>query len=741
MSILPLVQQDEPIVPVTEARCLAVEILIGVHELLGFFDTKSLQNFVVLNRRIAKDVANKGVEIGFWQALCHSFCVENGLYAIPEVLFSGSVDRRFFFDTLFPARMKWSTSEVSHAFKIEVACRFRPGERVSKNLVVPLHQFLKVRRKKQHQQQEGEKEFAVGFEDPEEFLDPFLRTLMRDPVRLTSSGRILDRSVAVQCILRGGRDPFNGTRIGNECLVPVPELAIRIHNWKIKKNEMDISLETSEVKTLIDDITVDPDLVNALMEAEQIGFIASRALQDSVEEIKAANGPNPGMYAPLNYLAAPDAPIGNNVIGPEVDFYDEIGAEAGALASEDTRSPDFNVRGEENIISEVVDSKKWKADNNARVLDMNKKTATVSLNVPGSGVRPFYFAEVLTPEDSQATVYQGGPRSLVSSFLNGYNTCILVYGQTGSGKTHTMFGPADQSAEITLNCSSGIVPRVCAELLQGKSWFSQVGISVSFTAQFVEIYNETVTCLLTGANATVRRDNGDVVGAVEQSFETVEDIYSILTTGHQRKRFAATALNERSSRSHTILIIQATQTVPEKDLIIKSQMHLVDLAGSERVKKSNVKGSHLKEAVGINSSLLVLGKVISALVECKSHVPYLESKLTTLLRGAFGGNSRTLAMVNCRSDDEHGDETLQTLRFGERCALISNSIRSVASSAADALSVLEDTLLRVGEQIKSLEAKGKVDMPSYQKLRFSFQQLQRKKVELVPKLVETAKAI
>merc|ERR1711880_32677 len=109
--------------------------------------------------------------------------------------------------------------------------------------------------------------------------------------------------------------------------------------------------------------------------------------------------------------------------------------------------------------------------------------------------------------------------------------------------------------------------------------------------------------------------------------------------------------------SHSVLVIHATQTCSKRGLLVKSRMHLVDLAGSERVKKSRVEGKNLKEAVGINKSLLVLGKVITALVECKSHVPYLESKLTTLLRSAFGGNSKTVAIINCRSDDVHGDET------------------------------------------------------------------------------------
>ena len=46
-------------------------------------------------------------------------------------------------------------------------------------------------------------------------------------------------------------------------------------------------------------------------------------------------------------------------------------------------------------------------------------------------------------------------------------------------------------------------------------------------------------------------------------------------------------------------------------------------------------------------------------------MPYLECKLTTLLRGALGGASRTTALVCCRGDDAQAEETLQALRLGK----------------------------------------------------------------------------
>ena len=54
--------------------------------------------------------------------------------------------------------------------------------------------------------------------------------------------------------------------------------------------------------------------------------------------------------------------------------------------------------------------------------------------------------------------------------------------------------------------------------------------------------------------------------------------------GAVRKRFAATRMNERSSRAHCVVCLRARQT--RGDAMVSSTLHLVDLAGSERIKKS-----------------------------------------------------------------------------------------------------------------------------------------------------------
>lgn len=281
--------------------------------------------------------------------------------------------------------------------------------------------------------------------------------------------------------------------------------------------------------------------------------------------------------------------------------------------------------------------------------------------------------------------------------------------------------------------------RICAELMEAKLALRKSLVETSYSCQFVEIYDERVMDLFTGQEVKIRRDTGDLVGATESSFSNLEDVFKLLKAGHANKKFAATAMNDRSSRSHTALIIHVTRAINcshegnnsnNKSMLVKTQLHLVDLAGSERLKKSKVNGENLKEAVQINSSLLSLGKVITALGSGHHHVPYLESKLTLMLKRAFGGNSRTISLIHCRSEDEFGDESLQSLRFGERCGLITNKIRSAAASIETALASIDEALKSTSAQLAILEKNGKTNLKQYASLKAAYIGLSKRRLIL-----------
>lgn len=120
-----------------------------------------------------------------------------------------------------------------------------------------------------------------------------------------------------------------------------------------------------------------------------------------------------------------------------------------------------------------------------------------------------------------------------------------------------------------------------------------------------------------------------------------------IAVGNSQRATAATGMNDKSSRSHSIfnIILNLSEKDPEpsqsnrKQQTKRSKISLVDLAGSERVSHTCASGERLREGVSINKSLLTLGKVIAALAETKkatgNFVPYRESVLTWLLRVSF----------------------------------------------------------------------------------------------------------
>ncbi|XP_056018090.1 ubiquitin conjugation factor E4 A-like isoform X2 [Ostrea edulis] len=70
---------------------------------------------------------------------------------------------------------------------------------------------------------------------PDEFLDPIMGTLMKDPVILPSSKNIVDRAVIARHILSDQTDPFNRSPLSLDMVVPDVDLKRRIDIWTQEK--------------------------------------------------------------------------------------------------------------------------------------------------------------------------------------------------------------------------------------------------------------------------------------------------------------------------------------------------------------------------------------------------------------------------------------------------------------------------------------------------------------------------
>ncbi|XP_044514457.1 kinesin-like protein KIF27 isoform X4 [Gracilinanus agilis] len=306
--------------------------------------------------------------------------------------------------------------------------------------------------------------------------------------------------------------------------------------------------------------------------------------------------------------------------------------------------------------------------------------------------RIFTFDFVFGKNSTQDEVYTTCIKPLVASLIEGYNATVFAYGQTGSGKTYTIGG--GHIASVAED-KKGIIPRAIQDLFQSISENSSIDFNIKVS--YIEVYKEDLRDLLELETSIkdlhIREDekgNTVIVGAKECSVENADEVISLLEMGNAARHTGTTQMNEHSSRSHAVFTISISQQdfppcqknmemvqdiSQQSTRQIVSKFHFVDLAGSERATKTGNTGERFKESIQINSGLLALGNVISALGDPRkkgTHIPYRDAKITRILKDSLGGNAKTV-MITCISPSSSDfDESLNSLKYANRARNIRN---------------------------------------------------------------------
>uniref|UniRef100_A0A8D1LVT9 Kinesin motor domain-containing protein n=1 Tax=Sus scrofa TaxID=9823 RepID=A0A8D1LVT9_PIG len=234
----------------------------------------------------------------------------------------------------------------------------------------------------------------------------------------------------------------------------------------------------------------------------------------------------------------------------------------------------------------------------------------------------------------------------------------------------------------------GIIPRAMAEAFKliDENDLLDCLVHVSYLEVYKEEFRDLLEVGTASRDIQLREDDrGNVVvcGVKEVDVEGLDEVLSLLEMGNAARHTGATHLNRLSSRSHTVFTVTLEQRGrapsrlprPPAGQLLISKFHFVDLAGSERVLKTGSTGERLKESIQINSSLLALGNVISALGDPQrrsSHIPYRDSKITRILKDSLGGNAKTVMIACVSPSSSDFDETLNTLNYASRAQNICN---------------------------------------------------------------------
>lgn len=349
------------------------------------------------------------------------------------------------------------------------------------------------------------------------------------------------------------------------------------------------------------------------------------------------------------------------------------------------------------VIGRIRDHPNRKDGKPTSVLQVDPDRRSVRLRTD-FGYRDFSLDGVSSSEEEDLEdFYRKFVESRIRGVKLGDKCTVMMYGPTGSGKSHTMFGCSKQP---------GIVYKSLKDILGDGDGNETSGTFVQVTV--LEIYNEEIYDLLSnncsggfgfswskGSASKVRLEvmgkkaknatfiSGNEAGKISKEIQKVE----------KRRIVKSTLCNERSSRSHCMIILD----VPT----VGGRLMLVDMAGSENIEQAGV-GFEAKLQTGkINQGNIALKRVVESIANGDAHLPFRDSKLTMLLQDSFEDDKSKILMILCASPDPKDiHKTISTLEYGAKAKSI---VRGPHTPTKEKMGSEDSSTLILGSRITAMD--------------------------------------
>jgi len=230
----------------------------------------------------------------------------------------------------------------------------------------------------------------------------------------------------------------------------------------------------------------------------------------------------------------------------------------------------------------------------------------------------------------------------------------------------------------------------------------------------IEIYKEKLKDLLnpktTNDDLKILDDhkNGTTIinNLHKECVDSNESTIKILEKGFKLRNVHESYINKFSSRSHVIIMMEVIQRNLDGTQK-RGMLNLIDLACGEKISKTFATGESLLEAKSINLSLTGLGNVIQCLTSNKEeYIPYKDTKLTKILQESLGGTNKTTIIINCSPHVSHYEDTVGSLKFGQKAKKIKNKIKEEKKENNN--DQLEDLVKTLTQQLKTEKEQNEV---------------------------------
>eukprot|EP00057_Strongylocentrotus_purpuratus_P006179 XP_011660653.1 PREDICTED: centromere-associated protein E [Strongylocentrotus purpuratus] len=299
----------------------------------------------------------------------------------------------------------------------------------------------------------------------------------------------------------------------------------------------------------------------------------------------------------------------------------------------------------------------------ARIRPPQRGEGAHNLKIQGSKIKQdetnasHTFHAIFDDDSTTDTIYQESVSSMVDLMVAGFNCSLLSIGESGSGKSHTLLGDGKSRLGVVHMAVRGVFDQLGDTRERASRNDSLMNGQV--TLSMYEVYNEIVRDLLKPTEGTPNGGGPSELTVNAKKWVHVKELtQSTLRTESDALSELSRGLNERTQASTDYGRIQAKATLfvevtlkMEKEEFgypHESRFLFVELPGIEKL-ALNQQELRKKEGAVQNRSISSFGQLISNLSTRQSPdrvINYSESKVTSLLENAIGGNCKTKAIMH-----------------------------------------------------------------------------------------------